>query len=132
MPPAPASVRRGSLQLETLSRWNARPPCAKMIAPVLLLNRYRFLSLFMEVSTMASAAFRPRTSSRIVFCANLLCMAAIVGLLATPSVRATEPTTADPSSPTPRKAAGEPVRIDTGLVQGVAASESGDVVVFRG
>jgi para-nitrobenzyl esterase len=82
---------------------------------------------------MACAAARNRSGSRIVFRANLLCSALSVSLLAAATVRAYEPTKpTDASATNPPKAAGEPVKIDTGLLQGVAASDSGDVVVFRG
>jgi para-nitrobenzyl esterase len=53
--------------------------------------------------------------------------------MATVTARANEPTaTTNAPAITAPKAVGEPVKIDTGLVQGVAASGTGDVVVFRG
>src|SRR5271166_1287594 len=80
---------------------------------------------------MASAASRDqRSASRSVFRANLLFAALSVSLLVAATARAYEP--AKPADAPTTKAAGEPVKIDTGLVQGVAASDSGDVVVFRG
>src|SRR5580704_19329040 len=81
---------------------------------------------------MACAASRNRSVSRIVFRTNLLCTALSVNLLAAASAQAYEPTKPADSTTSAPKAAGEPVKIDAGLVQGVAASESGDVVVFRG
>jgi para-nitrobenzyl esterase len=81
---------------------------------------------------MASAANRPnRSAFRFIHRSTFLCTGLAVSLLAARAAQANEPTSPTKSAPSP-KAAGEPVKIDTGLVQGVAASESGDVVVFRG
>jgi para-nitrobenzyl esterase len=72
-----------------------------------------------------------RSTARIVLRANLLGTALVISLLASRAAQANEPTSPTKAASAP-KAAGEPVKIDTGLVQGVAASESGDVIVFRG
>ncbi len=81
---------------------------------------------------MASAAFREiRSASQSVWQASLLSAGLFVGLLAGGALQADEPTGSQPEAK-PVKTAGEPVKIDTGLVQGVAASETGDVIVFRG
>jgi len=81
---------------------------------------------------MASAASRHhRSAFRIAFRTTLLCTA-LSACLEAAIARAYEPTKPVDSTTNPPKAAGEPVKIDTGSVQGVAASESGDVVVFRG
>ena len=82
---------------------------------------------------MASAAFRNvRSASRSVGHAGLLGAAVTVSLLMSGASRADEPTGGSQSTAQSPKAAGEPVKIDTGLVQGVAANEAGDVIVFRG
>jgi para-nitrobenzyl esterase len=81
---------------------------------------------------MACAASRNRSASPIVFRTNLLCTVLSVSLLAAATAQAYEPTKPVDSTTSAPKAAGEPVKIDTGLVQGMAASASGDVVVFRG
>src|SRR5580704_13077586 len=81
---------------------------------------------------MASAANRPnRSAFRFIQRSTFLCAAFAVSLLVARAALANEPTSPTKSASSP-KAAGEPVKIDSGLVQGVAASESGDVVVFRG
>jgi para-nitrobenzyl esterase len=83
---------------------------------------------------MASAASRDRRSAaRIVSRACLLGAGLIVSLLVASATRAAEPTKPGDAAPTSApKRAGEPVKIDTGLVQGVAANEAGTVIVFRG
>jgi para-nitrobenzyl esterase len=81
---------------------------------------------------MARAVARDvRSTSRIALCATLLGAGLIAGLLVAHVSQANEPTQ-PANAPTTPKAAGEPVKIDTGLVQGVAADASGDVIVFRG
>ncbi len=81
---------------------------------------------------MASAATRDnRSAFRFLHRSALLTAGLAVSLLAACATQAAEPTNPTNAAPT-AKAAGEPVKIDTGLVQGVSASESGDVVVFRG
>jgi para-nitrobenzyl esterase len=83
---------------------------------------------------MASAALRNHgLASRITSRANLLCAGLVVTLLVASAVRADEPTTpAQSSTAKAAKPAGEPVKIDTGLVQGVGANDSADVIVYRG
>ena len=82
---------------------------------------------------MASAALRHvRSASRSVWHASLLGAAVIVGLLMSGATRADEPISSSSSTAKSPKAAGEPVKIETGLVQGVAANEAGDVIAFRG
>jgi para-nitrobenzyl esterase len=82
---------------------------------------------------MASAAFRDvRSASRSIWHASLLGAALIVGLLMNGTARADEPTSGSQPKANSSKAAGEPVKIETGLVQGVAANEAGDVIAFRG
>jgi para-nitrobenzyl esterase len=82
---------------------------------------------------MASAATRDnRFAFRVIHRATLLCTGLVVSLLAGRAAQANEPTSPTKATAVASKPAGEPVKIDTGLVQGVAASETGDVVVFRG
>jgi para-nitrobenzyl esterase len=82
---------------------------------------------------MESAASRDLWStSRVMIRATLLGAGLAVGLLMVRSAQADEPTSPTSARAASAKSAGEPVKIDTGLLQGVAASESGDVVVFRG
>ncbi|HXY35509.1 MAG TPA: carboxylesterase family protein, partial [Planctomycetaceae bacterium] len=81
---------------------------------------------------MASAAVRDRRS-RVALDVKLLAAGLFVSLLAAGAVPANEPTKpTNPSPSTAPKPVGEPLKIDTGLVQGVASSDSGDVIVFRG
>ena len=70
---------------------------------------------------MACAASRNRSVSRIACRTNLLCAALSVSLLAAATAQASEPTKPTDSTTSAPKATGEPVKIDTGLVQGVAA-----------
>jgi para-nitrobenzyl esterase len=81
---------------------------------------------------MASAAARESFRDRVLFRVNFLCVGLIVGLLTAGATQAAEPTNPNTGTTSNPKAAGEPVKIDTGLVQGVAANDSGDVIVFRG
>lgn len=78
---------------------------------------------------MASAALRDRRF--VPPTASVLASGLIFSLLA--AAQAAEPTKpADAPKTTASKVAGEPVKIDTGLVQGVAANDSAEVIVFRG
>jgi para-nitrobenzyl esterase len=82
---------------------------------------------------MASAAGRDnRSTFRLMFRAPLLCAGLVISLLAARVAPANEPTSPAQATAASPKSAGEPVKIDTGLVQGVAASEASDVIVFRG
>src|SRR5580693_5592382 len=81
---------------------------------------------------MVSASSRlARSASRLSLHANLWCAGLVVSLLAASALGANEPTK-PAAAATPPKASGAPVKIDTGMVQGVAANETADVTVFRG
>ena len=80
---------------------------------------------------VSASACVARSASRLSLHANLWCAGLVVSLLAASAVAANEPTKTAPAG-NPPKANGAPVKIDTGMVQGVAANDTGEVTAFRG